>query len=66
MGLAYSFKDFVQNHYGEKHDSIQAGMILKKKLRVLHLDLEADKTILSFLGSQEKALIPHLGKPEDR
>jgi len=41
MGLVYSFRGSV--HYGEKHGSVQADMVLGKKLRVLHLDLEAAK-----------------------
>jgi hypothetical protein len=35
LGLAYSFRGLV--HYqGKKHDRVQVGMVLEKKLRVLY------------------------------
>jgi hypothetical protein len=37
LGLAYSFRDSVYHHHGGKQGSIQAGMVLEKELRVLHL-----------------------------
>ena len=41
MGLAYSFSRLVLYHHSGKHGSIQADMVLEKKLRVLHLDVQA-------------------------
>jgi hypothetical protein len=42
LGLAYSFSRLVLYHHSGKHGSIQADMVLeKKKLRVLHLDVQA-------------------------
>jgi hypothetical protein len=55
LGLAYRFRGSVHYHYGGKHGSIQAGMVLEKELRVvLHLDPKATKR-LSSAGSQEEA-----------
>jgi hypothetical protein len=34
---------------GRKHGSLQADMVLEKKLRVLHLDLKATRKRLSLL-----------------
>jgi hypothetical protein len=39
--MAYRFKGLIHYHHGGKHGSIQADMVLKEKLRVLHLDLKA-------------------------
>jgi hypothetical protein len=41
LGLAYSFRGSVHYLHGGKHGSVQADMVLEKKLRVLHLDLKA-------------------------
>jgi hypothetical protein len=41
LELAYSFKGLVYYHHGEVQSSRQADMVLKKKLRVLHLNLQA-------------------------
>jgi hypothetical protein len=41
LGLAYSFRGSVSYHYGGKHGSGQADMVLQKELRVPHLDLRA-------------------------
>jgi hypothetical protein len=40
--LAYRFRDSAHYHYGRKHGSIQAGMVLEK-LRVLHFVPKAAK-----------------------
>jgi hypothetical protein len=37
LGLAYRFRGSVHYHQSRKHGSIQAGMVLEKELRVLHL-----------------------------
>jgi hypothetical protein len=39
LGLAYSFRGSV--HYGRKHGSLKADMVLERELIVLHLDLQA-------------------------
>jgi hypothetical protein len=41
MGLAYKFRALVHHHDGGKCGSMQADMVLEKKLRVLHLDTQA-------------------------
>ena len=41
MRLAYSFRYLVHYHHGRKHGGMQADMVQEKKLRVLHLDLQA-------------------------
>jgi hypothetical protein len=41
LELAYSFRGLVHYHCGRKQETIQAYIVLKKKLRVLHLDLTA-------------------------
>ena len=41
LGLAYSFRGLVLYHHGRKHGSVQAGTVLEKKLRVLHLHQQA-------------------------
>jgi hypothetical protein len=38
LGMAYSFKGLACYHPGGKHGIVQAGMVLRKELRVLHLD----------------------------
>ena len=38
LGLAYSFRGSVYYHHGRKHGSVQADMVLVKKVRVLHPD----------------------------
>jgi hypothetical protein len=38
-GLSYSFKCLVHYHYGWKHGSVQADMVLGE-LRIPHLDLQ--------------------------
>lgn len=41
LGLAYSFRGLIRYHHGEKHDGMQADILLKKEPRVLHLDPQA-------------------------
>jgi hypothetical protein len=41
IGAGLQFRGSVHYHQGRKHGSIQAGMVLEKELRVLHLDLKA-------------------------
>jgi hypothetical protein len=43
VGLAYRFRSSVHYHQGGKHGGTQAGMVLKKELRVLHLYLQSAK-----------------------
>ena len=40
LGLAYNFRGLVCCHHGGKDGSMQAGMVLEKELRVLHLGLQ--------------------------
>ena len=40
MELAYSFRDLV--HYHEVGSTQEADKVLEKKLKVLHLDLQAE------------------------
>ena len=49
LGLAYSLRGSVQYHYSEKHGSMQADMVLEKKLKVLHLDMKAARRRLTLL-----------------
>lgn len=41
LGLAYSFRSSVHYLHSEKHDSVQANMVLEKMLRVQYLDPKA-------------------------
>jgi hypothetical protein len=63
LGLVYSFRGLVCYHHGRKHGSLQADMVLEKKLRVLHLDLKTAKRMPSA-GSKEEALTPHWAELE--
>ena len=47
MRLAYSFRGLVRYHHGRKHGDMQAGTVLEKELRVLHLDTQAIGSDLS-------------------
>lgn len=47
MRLAYSFRGLVYYHYGGKHGSIQADIVLKKDLRVLDLDQQEERLRLA-------------------
>ena len=39
--MAYSFRGSVHYQHGREHGGVQADMVLKQELRVLHLDLQA-------------------------
>lgn len=55
MELAYEFKASVHYHKGEKHGSVQAGIVLEE-LRVFHLVSKATRRRLASSGSQEEAM----------
>jgi hypothetical protein len=38
---AHSFRGSVHYHHGGKHGNVQADMVMKKELRILHLDPQA-------------------------
>ena len=50
LGLVHSFSGLVHYCHGDKHDSMQADMVLEKKLRVLHLDLLAAEETVCHTG----------------
>ena len=39
---SHSFRDLVHYHHVGKCSSMQSGMVLERKLRVLHLDLQQE------------------------
>ena len=41
LRLAYSVSGLVHYHHGVKHSRVQVDMMLKKELKVLHLDPQA-------------------------
>jgi hypothetical protein len=43
LGLAYSFRCSIHYHYGGKHGSHQADVVLEKDMRVPPLDPQAAK-----------------------
>ena len=43
--LAYSFRGSIHHHHGGKHGIVQAGMVLEKELRVLHLNPKARRRL---------------------
>jgi hypothetical protein len=45
--MAYSIRVSVHYHHCKNGGSLQAGMVLEKKLRVLHLDPKAARRRLS-------------------
>jgi hypothetical protein len=56
LGLAYSFRGLVYYHHGGEHCGMQADMMKKRQLRVLHLDpkaAEGDRTILGVAWTYE-------------
>jgi hypothetical protein len=55
LGLAYRFRGSVHYHHGGKHGSIQAGLVLEKELRDLHLDLKA---------ARRRRILPHWAELE--
>ena len=53
MGMAHSFRGLVHHHYGMhgKHASVQTGLLLEKKLRIVYLDPKtAMRKLCSTLG----------------
>ena len=50
LGLAYSFRDSVHYHHGEKHGTMQADTVLEKEMRVLHLHPQAAEADCVRLG----------------
>jgi hypothetical protein len=48
LGLAYSFRDSVDYHYSREHGRLKTGMMLEKKLRVLHPDPQEARMRLTF------------------
>jgi hypothetical protein len=50
LGLAYRFRGLVRYYHGGKHAGVQAGMMLAKELRVLHVNPKAARSRLSTLG----------------
>jgi hypothetical protein len=60
LGLAYSVRGSVHFHYGRKHSSVQADMVVEKELSVLHLNPTASRRRLSH-GSQEEGFF-HRGQ----
>lgn len=43
--MSWSFRYLVHYHYGGKHGSVQADMVLEKELTLLYLDPQATKTL---------------------
>jgi len=43
IGAGLQFRDLVHYGHGRKHGRMQADMVLKKELRILHLDPESQK-----------------------
>ena len=41
LGMAYTYRSLVHYRHGEKHESIQADIVLEKELRVLYFDSQA-------------------------
>jgi hypothetical protein len=57
LGLGYRFRGSLHYHQGRKYGSIQADMVLEKKLRFLHLDLKnvsqaTRRRVSSILGRE--------------
>jgi hypothetical protein len=49
LGLVYSFRGSVHYHLGRNHGGVQADMVLKMELRVLHLDPKATEGVCAIL-----------------
>jgi hypothetical protein len=49
LGLVYKFTGFVHYCHGEQHGGMQAGMVIEKELRALHLDLKAAETTVGHI-----------------
>jgi hypothetical protein len=45
--MAYRFRGSVCYHHGKKHGIVQADVVLKEELRILHLDLNTVRRKLS-------------------
>jgi hypothetical protein len=59
MGLDYRFRNSMHYHHGRKHGNIQAGLVLEKELRVLHLAAKALRRLSSRkLGGRSQSLLP--------
>jgi hypothetical protein len=39
--MAYNFRGLVHYHYGRKHGSMKADMVLEKELKCLNLEMQA-------------------------
>jgi hypothetical protein len=55
LGLAYRLRSSFLYHYGGKHGSVQAGMVLEKELRVLPLVLKAAGRRLTSRKLEERS-----------
>jgi hypothetical protein len=63
-GLQFQVQSLiVPYHHSQKHGSVEAGMVLDKELRVLHLDLKASKRRLSSELGGALALGDHKACP---
>jgi hypothetical protein len=58
LGLAYRFKGSVLYHHDGKHGTMQGDIVIEEELRVLYLDLKADRRRLSSADRQEENGIP--------
>jgi hypothetical protein len=58
--MAYSFRDSVHYHYGGKHGSMQADLVLEEPWN--STNPKADRKELSSAGSQEEGLFSSLGR----
>jgi hypothetical protein len=60
LGLVYRYRDSVHHYHGEKHGSMQEGMVLKE-LRALHLHLKANRRLAdTWLGGGSPSPPPQL------
>ena len=50
IGAALEFRGLFHDHHGEKHDSMQTDMVLKKELRVLYADCKTSGRKNETLG----------------
>jgi hypothetical protein len=57
LGMVYSFKGLVHYHHGEKHETLQADIVLEKP-RLLHLDLKASRRLFSKACLLSDTLLP--------
>lgn len=47
------FRGLVRYHHGEEHGGTQAGMVLEKELRGLHLDQQAAERAIELFCIQQ-------------